>query len=258
MAPGPKMIWEFGELGYDQSINRCVNGTFDNNCRLDNKPILWNYQQESSRKHLFDVFASLNQLRFHPLYKDVFIANAISLTSNLSGAFKSMTIRSATDSSMLCVLGNFDVTQQTGSYTFPKSGTWFDYLNGTTLSATGGAQNITLQPGEFHVYLNRNIGNVVVPPVDTTTVSMDFTAKVYPNPAKASAVLAVNLPGAGILQVGLYNNVGQKIINIFSGSLTSGNHNVLLTDKIYNLPAGIYLLQVQSSRKSIPLKLVIQ
>ena len=32
--PGPKMIWQFGELGYDYPINYCVNGTINNNCRL--------------------------------------------------------------------------------------------------------------------------------------------------------------------------------------------------------------------------------
>jgi hypothetical protein len=29
-------------------------------------------------------------------------------------------------------------------------------LNGTTITATGAAQSFTLQPGEYHVYLNRN------------------------------------------------------------------------------------------------------
>ncbi|MEK7253233.1 MAG: alpha-amylase family glycosyl hydrolase, partial [Bacteroidota bacterium] len=41
--PGAKMIWQFGEVGYDFSINRCVNGTINNNCRLDPKPIRWDY-----------------------------------------------------------------------------------------------------------------------------------------------------------------------------------------------------------------------
>ena len=47
-APGPKMIWQFGELGYDFSINRCVDGTINNNCRLDNKPIRWDYHASYS------------------------------------------------------------------------------------------------------------------------------------------------------------------------------------------------------------------
>src|SRR5437762_12483696 len=32
MQPGPKMLWEFGELGYDSSINLCSDGTTNNNC----------------------------------------------------------------------------------------------------------------------------------------------------------------------------------------------------------------------------------
>ena len=124
------------------------------------------------RKRLYDIFTSLNKLRFHPWYKDVFIANNINLTRNLAGAFKNMTIRSATDSSMLCVIGNFDVTAQTGSFTFPAGGTWYDYLNGNTFTATGAAQNITLQPGEFHVYLNRNLINAVVTSLPVEQVSM--------------------------------------------------------------------------------------
>ena len=43
--PGPKMIWQFGELGYDYSINTCTNGTVNNNCRLDEKPIRWDYHE---------------------------------------------------------------------------------------------------------------------------------------------------------------------------------------------------------------------
>ena len=41
--PGPKMLWQFGELGYDFSINRCTNGSINENCRLDPKPIRWDY-----------------------------------------------------------------------------------------------------------------------------------------------------------------------------------------------------------------------
>ena len=95
------MIWQFGELGYDFSINRCVDGTISNDCRLSNKPIRWDYLTVVQRKRLYDIFASVNKLRFHPWYKDVFIANNINIARSLNGAFKSMTIRSATDSSTL-------------------------------------------------------------------------------------------------------------------------------------------------------------
>ena len=43
-TPGPKMIWQFGEQGYDISI--------DYPCRVCNKPILWQYMQENGNKGL--------------------------------------------------------------------------------------------------------------------------------------------------------------------------------------------------------------
>ncbi|MEI9806399.1 MAG: hypothetical protein WDO16_00230 [Bacteroidota bacterium] len=120
---------------------------------------------DAQRKKVYDTYSSLNKLRFHPWYKDVFIGNNISLTRSLAGGFKNITIRSAADSSMICVVGNFDVTAQAGLFTFPSAGTWFDYLNGVTFSATGAAQSLALQPGEFHVYVNRNVSNIATTPV---------------------------------------------------------------------------------------------
>ena len=117
--PGPKMLWEFGEQGYDFSINRCSDGSINNNCRLAAKPIRWDYLQNIQRRRLYDIYTSLLKLRAHGWYKDVFIANNINLTRNLSSGFKWLTIRSALDTSMLCTIGNFDVTAQTGTFTFP-------------------------------------------------------------------------------------------------------------------------------------------
>jgi hypothetical protein len=258
-APGPKMIWQFGELGYDQSINRCENGTIDPNCRLDKKPILWNYQQVVQRKRLHDIFTSLNKLRFHPWYKDVFIAQNINLSRNLSGAFKTMTLRSATDSSMLCVLGNFEVTAQTSSFTFPSAGTWYDYLTGATFTPTGGAQNITLQPGELHIYLNRNLVNAVVTSVPgMINPGIELSATVHPNPVQSNSILEINMPAAGIVQADLINSAGQLIKMVFNGFLSKGKHDISFNGKIDNLPAGTYMLKVQSSNRKAVTKIVLQ
>src|SRR5580658_3168235 len=65
LAPGPKMLTEFGELGFDYSINWCSNGTVDpsGSCRLTPKPIRWDYLQDTARKKLHDVYAALLSLR---------------------------------------------------------------------------------------------------------------------------------------------------------------------------------------------------
>ncbi|HKB43624.1 MAG TPA: T9SS type A sorting domain-containing protein, partial [Chitinophagaceae bacterium] len=255
--PGPKMIWEFGELGYDFSINRCSDGSINNNCRLTAKPIHWDYLQNTQRKHLYDIYTSLLKLRAHPWYKDVFIANNINLTRNLSSGFKWLTIRSALDTSILCTIGNFDVTAQTGTFTFPSAGTWYDYLNGNTITATGSAQSILLQPGEFHVYLNRNLVNAVVTAVtDINATGNNLLVNVYPNPVQSNSVIEVNIPENGKAQVNLLNTLGQKTTIIYSGFLTKGKHQLSFTNDAMNLPSGNYLLQVQSKNKSNTVKLV--
>lgn len=257
--PGPKMIWQFGEMGYDYSINTCVNGTVNNNCRLDNKPVRWDYLQVIQRQRLYDINKSLLALRKNAWYKDIFIANNINLTRSMGGAIKWMIIRSATDSSDLCIVGNFDVTAQSANVTFPIAGTWYDYLQGGTFSATGTAQNLTLQPGEFHVYLNRNLTNAVVTPVTGINNPVNsLLATVYPNPATDNSVLEITVPATGKVQVDLWNATGQQIKPVFSGNLAKGKHQIILNDKINNLPPGIYLLKVNTAGQSKPVKLMIQ
>lgn len=156
--PGPKMLWQFGELGYDYSINYCQNGSINNNCRTDPKPIRWDYLQMPARKELHDVYSALIKLRFNTAYKDLFTSNTS--VQDLGSAFKWIVLNGATGK--VVVIGNFDTTAQTGSVTFPNAGTWFDYLNNTTIPATGVPQSFTLQHGEFHVYTNTNAALPVI------------------------------------------------------------------------------------------------
>ncbi len=258
MMPGPKMVWEFGEQGYDFSINRCGDGSINGNCRTDAKPIRWDYLQQTARKRLYDIYSSLGKLRAHGWYKDDFIANGTTISRNMASGFKWMTIRTATDSSDLVVVGNFDVVAQTTAIAFPVPGTWYDYLQGGTITAVAGSQNITLQPGEFHIYLNRNLSNAVVTPVGgVTNPSQQFTAAIYPNPGNPASVLAVALPETGRLDVALYDLSGRSLGILYSGNLALGEHIIPLNDKINNLLPGTYLMRLQTKSGQLALKLLI-
>jgi len=154
LVPGPKMIWEFGELGYDKSIFMCEDGTVpapygNDQCRLSPKPPLWNYIAETGRKKIYDVIAGLNQLRKQ--YPNTFLSNTIS--GNLGNDLKKSLIISNTDQSVVAV-ANFDVTAQDVTVTFPATGTWYNYFSSETISATGSSQAIHLNPGEYKVYVN--------------------------------------------------------------------------------------------------------
>jgi 1,4-alpha-glucan branching enzyme len=256
--PGPKMIWQFGELGYDYSINYCTNGTINNNCRLDNKPVRWDYKQQVRRQRLFDIYSSLSKLRYHGWYKDIFTANAITLDQNLNGPIKSIRIRSATDSSQLVIIGNFDVINQTGAITFPTAGTWYDYLKGNTFTATGSSQSVSLLPGEYHIYLNRNLVNAVTTPViDINNPGNVLQVVVYPNPVKSGSVTEIFIPEKGTVQLDLWNAQGQKVSAIFTGTLAKGKHTISLSGKTDNLPPGIYLLKVQTKKDSQSVKILL-
>ncbi|MEO6613126.1 MAG: alpha-amylase family glycosyl hydrolase [Chitinophagaceae bacterium] len=258
--PGPKMIWEFGELGYD--FSRCYLSTNgeggDCNTKTDAKPIRWDYKDVILRKRVYDIYSSLNKLRNHPWYKDVFIGNNISLSRDVSGSFKYITVRSALDSSDMCVLGNFGVTAQTVPFTFPQGATWYDYLNGGIFSATGSVQNITLQPGEYHVYLNRNLINAVITPVSgINNPGSALEMKVSPNPVQDNSIIELYTPESGKLTLELWNETGQKVSTVFSGVLSKGKHTLSFNQTTGKLSSGTFLLKAQLKNKTNTCKLVL-
>ena len=81
---------------------------------------------------------------------------------------------------------------------------------------------------------------------------------VYPNPVLASSILEINIPETVKTEVQLINALGQRMGNIYSGVLMKGKHRLSLTDKINNLPAGIYMLKIHSKNESGLIKIVIQ
>lgn len=172
LLPGPKMLWQFGELGYDYSINYCPDGTVRNECRLANKPIRWDYYQDPVRRALYDHITSLVELR-----NTVEIGTVDNIKQLLSGAVKKLELRKG--DTYLFMVGNFDVVEQTTGLEFSTQGIWTDYFTGEERDNTMGGQSITLQPGEYRVYTNEGL-RVSVEAVDDLARRR---AKVYPNPA---------------------------------------------------------------------------
>jgi len=137
-VPGPKMLWEFEERGYDISI--------DNNGRLGDKPPHWEYMTDPNRHHLYATYAHLIKMKTK---NDVF--NTTSFSVNLAGAVKTVQL-SGSDGTNVQVMGNFDLNSQTVSIPFQTAGTWYDNITGTTLNVPSIPYSMTLAPGEYHVY----------------------------------------------------------------------------------------------------------
>ena len=246
--PGPKQIWEFGELGYDYSINTCGNLTVDPNCRTDAKPIRWDYLQNIRRKRLYDINSSLLKLRFNPHFRANFTSNRV--TRDFNNAFKWLQL--TTDTSNMTVIGNFDVIPATGSVTFQNAGTWYDYLTGATISATGSAQSFTLQPGEYHIYLNRNESGVVATPViQVNPDQFGLGISVYPNPiTNGQLKIKYEVPASGKINIQVYNALGQSVKILFEGFKVKGNYDLSLTGLGLNLASGNYLIGISEDGHS--------
>lgn len=238
--PGPKMIWQFGELGYDFSINRCTDGTIADACRLANKPIRWDYLQDAKRKAVYDLYAKLIALRMHPSYRAAFAGG--NLTYNLSDTAK--WIKLTTDTSSLMVVGNFGISPTQLSTAFPTAGTWYNYVDGGTFSATGSNQTFALAPGAFIVYTNRNLtGNTPTSlrPVAPTDVQ---AAVVRPNPATGSFALQFTAKNAGTATVQLVNNSGAVVQQLHQSFVARGLQNLRFNRSGIAGAAGMYYLKI--------------
>jgi hypothetical protein len=60
----------------------------------------------------------------------------------------------------------------------------------------------------------------------------------------------VFVPERGNVQADLWNMQGQKVKNVFGGTLARGKHTMHLSGETNNLPAGVYLLKVQTKNKT--------
>lgn len=181
--PGPKMLWQFGELGYDYSINACEDGSINNECRTYPKPVTWDYRENSERYSVYTHIADL--LRLRSTY-DVFSSGTAVVSSGTS-LKKQLTLKNnpytatPVDSSEMnaVVVVNFEVTDQSVSIVFPHAGTWYEYYSRTSVEVPGTTVLKNLKPGEYKMYTDVPIGYSVVTGLEEKE---SITVDIYPNP----------------------------------------------------------------------------
>ncbi|ULQ55291.1 alpha-amylase family glycosyl hydrolase [Flavihumibacter rivuli] len=252
--PGPKLIWQFGELGYDYSINYCSNGTVNNDCRTDAKPIRWDYYTQPNRIRVREVYKTMLGLRNHPFYKALFMSDRV--TPDLSGAVKILKL--STDTSNLLIIGNFGLGSTSAAVTFQHSGTWFELLTGNTISATGAQQTIGLNAGEYRVYVDRNMNTSPPTPVIDLNNTTDIQLQVIPNPLVANSQLKFAIPESGQVVMRLFDMSGRLLEERGLGFRAKGIHNASLgAATISRLKQGTYLLQLQVNGHRKVLKLLV-
>ena len=220
-TPGPKMIWQFGELGYDISI--------DYICRTCNKPILWNYFTENSRKRLYDVYkASIELRKSHPVF------TGDDFTYSLNGAVKSLKLN---DPSMdAVVIVNIDVNPQDKTIDFQHNGWWYEYFSGDSIQING-TSIISLDPGEYKVFTDLKLDK----PEILNTLGFNeyeianWDVNIFPNPSRDFLNITINGSKSKGIKYTIMNTLG-KIIYQQTG--TFKRHQI----NIENLSTGNYFL----------------
>lgn len=245
--PGPKMMWMFGELGYDVSINQSVvDGPLSDGNRVSRKPILWDYYSDPDRYSLHETFGDLIKLRTH---NPVFYDQATVTYMYTSSAYKRMELHHETNN--VNIVGNFDVFERTVSFDFPQTGRWYDFFAEDSVEITDTKQQFTLQPGEFRIYSTTKFPKDYTK-VDTSTESLndetlpaEFSLlPVYPNPFNPSTTVSFDMPKSGYVSIDVFDMLGRHVKNLINANKQAGNHQIQLDAS--GLSSGVYLIQMRS------------
>lgn len=222
--PGPKMIWQFGEMGYDEELN---------NDRLGIKPTHWEYLDVPGRKKLHDVYQALANLKTKTDY-----LNSRNFTWNTDDHVKWMNFDNP--DVKVCIIGNFDTESVTTNAHLLQNGTWYNYLNDATIEVSDFLNyELTLGAGEFKVFTSAPIENYI--DEDPFILSNDDPLEdlsISPNPAHSTVTVTssylikqvriLDLQGRQIERVSLTYDQGRKC-QIGLGNLLAGIYMVELT-----------------------------
>lgn len=150
---GPKMIWQFGELGYDFSLNSNKEGIVidEEDHKTDRKPIRWNFVENDARKGVYTTYSQLMSLRnkYPQLFNQpAFMDWRVSISDWNEGRY--LRLESATQK--LVVVGNFKNKQISTNVFFGNTGNWYE-LNGGTINVTDSeAQPIIVPANSFRLF----------------------------------------------------------------------------------------------------------
>jgi len=248
--PGPKMLWHFGELGMENSIFTCNNGTVnesggnDGDCKLDTKPQpQWtsNWPSDTTRNEIYTTWSRLNALKINEaVFEGSYSINSGTLTPKIYIWDDSI---ATTELKNIVIISNFDLSNQNVVPNFPYTGIWYDLMDtsgATSITVSNTTDPISLAPGEFKIF-----GNMPAASLSTNDLIAENTIEIYPNPAHD--YFKLNQPSE---QVIVYDLIG-KVTQTFKGNYSSESHF-----DVSNLETGIYLVHIQSERGTTTRKLL--
>jgi 1,4-alpha-glucan branching enzyme len=238
--PGPKMIWQFGERGYDYSK---FYPSGNESTKMDPKPPRWDYMSKPDRVLLYKDYAGLLALRKNnPLFRTT------DIQLDLAGIVKKIKLNSGGKSAV--IIGNFDVINLSVVPVFPRTGKWYDYMSGDSLTVTDVNMAINLKPGEYRLYLSEKVVN----PYSLPEYKSDpFQVYVAPNPVKDQGTILVAYKGSARCEIKAYSVSGMLTETVYTGRIDDG---LILpwTPKV----KGIQILEIKIGNQRVTRKVIVQ
>ncbi|MGB3605799.1 alpha-amylase family glycosyl hydrolase [Psychroserpens sp.] len=229
--PGPKMIWHFGELGMDNSIFTCNDGTVENDgCKLDTKPQpQWveNWLGDTNRNQIYTDWARLNALKIN---EAVFEGDYTITSGNLTPRIDIFdTSIPSTSLRNVIVLANFDLVTRNLSTNFPTGGTWFDLMDNTGNTTFSGT-NVNIPAGQFRIFGNQPAT------LSTESLNAERTFRIYPNPVNDTFETNKVLKSLQIFDI-----TGKLVKSFDEGYTETDSYD------ISDLTPSIYLVKIENS-----------
>nr|WP_314493852.1 alpha-amylase family glycosyl hydrolase [uncultured Chryseobacterium sp.] len=253
-VPGPKMIWQFGELGYEFSINRCPDGTINNGCRTDEKPVAFTlgYDSNTNRKAIYNTWAQIINIRnAHPVFKSkTYTVESNNLTNDPDGLITRIYVYDnllTAGIKNVVVLANYNTSAKNVVPYFPYTGQWQNLMDNTILSVGSTTAPITLQPGEFRIFGNY-VGSLSV--IDENAANT-LSLQIADNPVKDPMVKLI-YHKAKNGEIIIYDMSGKKM-DVFK---LKNENGILEVNAHY--PAGIYLVHLKSDTGIAIQKMIVK
>jgi glycosidase len=250
-VPGPRMLWQFSELGYGFGDRECLKPGDGSNgdClasdpgRTSPKPIRWHYYDDPLRQKLYRTWSELLRLRAdHDAFRD--LETEVSL--NASGPVKHITLRH--EEMDVVIVGNFDVNEREVTISFPTSGTWYDFFEGTEVSLSGTSMMQLMLPGQFHLFTSEWVepaepGLITVSNEPADEMAFSFTLdQNYPNPFNPSTEISFTLDRPGEVRLEVYDMLGRRVAVLLEGVRPAGQASVRFD--AHDLPSGTYFYRL--------------
>jgi 1,4-alpha-glucan branching enzyme len=233
--PGPKMMWQFEEFGYDQELN---------NDRLGIKPTKWEYLDNPERQRLFNMYRAMIDLKS----TNNAFNNPQNATLDLGEPLKSIKL---TDADLQVVLyGNFGLTDiASANLTFPTPGTWYNYFTGEEVVLSGNSRAFRVRANEFLMFTNKKLpfpeGEILQDPILSINPEIPDPSefKIYPVPATDRLIIRV--PET-------MNSGNFRIIDVTGKVIREDVY--LATDKnlqvdIQEFTSGLYIFEISDNRQ---------